>query len=36
VVRQAVLADVKVAAYVEGKEPHKVIVVPGRIVTVVV
>jgi len=36
VVRQAALADAKVAAYVEGKEPHKVIVVPGRIVTVVV
>jgi len=35
-VRAAALAEPKVAAYVDGKEPRKVIVVPGRIVTVVV
>jgi leucyl-tRNA synthetase len=35
-VRAAALADPKVAAYVGEKEPRKVIVVPGRIVTVVV
>jgi leucyl-tRNA synthetase len=35
-VRVAALADPKVAAYVDGKEPRKVIVVPGRIVTIVV
>jgi len=35
-VRAAALADPKVAGYVDGKEPRKVIVVPGRIVTVVV
>ncbi len=35
-VRAAALAEPKVAAYVGGKEPRKVIVVPGRIVTIVV
>ncbi len=35
-VRAAALADPKVAAYTDGKEPRKVIVVPGRIVTVVI
>jgi leucyl-tRNA synthetase len=35
-VRAAALAEPKVAAYVDAKEPRKVIVVPGRIVTVVV
>jgi len=35
-VRAAALAEPKVAAYVDGKEPRKVIVVPGRIVTIVV
>jgi leucyl-tRNA synthetase len=35
-VREAALADPKVAAFVDGKPPRKVIVVPGRIVTIVV
>ncbi|HEX3731352.1 MAG TPA: class I tRNA ligase family protein, partial [Mycobacteriales bacterium] len=35
-VREAALAEPKVAGYVGDREPRKVIVVPGRIVTVVV
>jgi leucyl-tRNA synthetase len=35
-VREAALADERVASYVDGREPRKVIVVPGRIVTIVV
>ncbi len=35
-VREAALGEAKVAAYVGEKEPRKVIVVPGRIVTIVV
>jgi leucyl-tRNA synthetase len=35
-VRAAALADEKVAALVDGREPRKLIVVPGRLVNVVV
>jgi leucyl-tRNA synthetase len=35
-VRAAALAEPKVAGFVAGKEPKKLIVVPGRIVTIVV
>jgi leucyl-tRNA synthetase len=35
-VREAALADPKVAAHIDGRTPRKVIVVPGRIVTIVV
>ena len=34
--RAAALADEKVAALLDGREPRKVIVVPGRLVNVVV
>jgi leucyl-tRNA synthetase len=34
--REAALADARVAALVEGKQVAKVIVVPGRLVNVVV
>jgi leucyl-tRNA synthetase len=35
-VRQIALTEERVAAYIAGREPRKVIVVPGRIVTIVV
>ena len=35
-VQAAALADEKVAAMLDGREPRKVIVVPGRLVNVVV
>jgi leucyl-tRNA synthetase len=35
-VREAAIADANVAKFIEGKQIHKVIVVPGRLVNVVV